>query len=205
MVGLTPAAIGKIERGETTRPNNWEAIAAAFNIPHGEAEELINLDVGATGKLTKALSTTMPSTRVTPRWKTRRSGSGKVPILGYAAAGEPDRFIMLNDVSGEADVPAPLSDVEGAYALYVYGTSMIPRYYPGELVYVHPRKPLTPDCFCVVQVGRDKNNPDGGFIKQYKSWDSEKLHVFQFNPDREIDFPNDMIIDVHRIVGSGDD
>lgn len=76
------------------------------------------------------------------------------------------------------------------------------RYFPGELVFVHPNKPLTPDCFCVVQIGKDE--PEGGFIKQFKSW-NHKLIVAQFNPDKTITFDGSEVIDVHRIVGSGDD
>lgn len=69
-------------------------------------------------------------------------------------------------------------------------------------MFVHPTKPLTADCFCVVQVGKDE--PEGGFIKQYKSW-GDKLVVAQFNPADTIEFDSDEVFDVHRIVGSGDD
>jgi len=204
LVGLGGGAFGKIERGETARPNNWEKIAEAFGIPVDEADDLINQDAVASGKESK-LSAPVAATRVTPRWKVRRTQPGTVPILGYAAAGDPDRFVMLNDVMGEAQVASTLAGTEGAYALYVYGPSMIPRYFPGELVFVHPRKPLTADCFCVVQIGDDPESPEGGYIKQFKSWNGDKLIVYQFNPKETIEFDASRVIDVHRIVGSGDD
>lgn len=202
LVGLSAAAFGKIERGETARPNNWEQIADAFGIPRDEADELMNLDAADAGKTSKISGDMQPLVPVGPRKPIRRVTPGKTPVLGHAAAGDPDRLVMIAEISGEVDTPPKLIGVEGAYALYVYGSSMIPRYYPGELVFVHPTKPLTADCFCVVQVGKDE--PEGGFIKQYKSW-GDKLVVAQFNPPDTIEFDSSEVFDVHRIVGSGDD
>lgn len=202
MVGLSPAAIGKIERGETSRPNNWEQIADVFGIDRALADELMNLDAADNDKMSKVSEDIQPLAPVPIRRPRRRVAAGKLPVLGYAAAGDPDRLVMLAEVVGEVDTPPKLIGVENAYALYVYGKSMIPRYYPGELVFVHPTKPLTADCFCVVQVG--KNEPEGGLIKQFKSW-GEKLVVAQFNPDETLTFDSEEVFDVHRIVGGGED
>ncbi len=206
--GMSAAAIGKIERGETTRPNNWESIALKIGMPADEANALIDLDASdaeKSSKLSEAAPIAPARTLVTPRWKQRRASPGKTPVLGMAAAGDPDRLVMLNDIVDEVPTPPYLAGVEGAYALFVHGTSMVPRYYPGEVVFVHPHKPLAADRFCVVQVGSDETSPEGGFIKQYKSWSDGKLVVAQFNPERVIEFPTSKVIGVHRIVGSGGD
>lgn len=204
-LGLSPAGLGKVERGETARPNNWEGIAAKIGIGIEEANAMIDLDAADSEKASK-VSVALPAPAlVTPRFKLRRVSPGKTPIVGMAAAGDSDRLVMLNDVVDEIATPPYLAGVEGAYALFVHGTSMVPRYYPGELVFVHPHKPMAPDRFCVVQVGRDKNSPEGGFIKQFKSWNDGKLIVAQFNPERTIEFPANEVVDVHRIVGSGGD
>ncbi|WP_158279426.1 S24 family peptidase [Falsochrobactrum shanghaiense] len=202
LVGLAAATFGKIERGETVRPNNWRQIALAFDIPIDEADELMNLDALDAGKASKLTADIQPAQPIVPRRAFKGVSPGKTPVLGYAAAGDPDRLVMLADIVDQIDTPYQLIGVEGAYALYVYGTSMIPRYYPGELVFVHPKKPLTANCFCVVQVGAGA--PEGAFIKQFKSW-NDILTVAQFNPAEDITFTSDEIFDVHRIVGAGDD
>lgn len=66
LVGLSAAAFGKIERGETVRPNNWEQIADTFGIPRDEADELMNLDAAAAGKTTKISGDMQPITPVAP-------------------------------------------------------------------------------------------------------------------------------------------
>ena len=67
----------------------------------------------------------------------------KLKVLGMAECG-PDGWSLWNgDVIDMVDRPASLAGVPNAYAVYVVGASMEPRYYPGELVHVHPGKPLT--------------------------------------------------------------
>lgn len=127
-----------------------------------------------------------------------------IPIFGMAAAGDPDRLIMMNEVVDTVERPPQLNGVEGGYALFVHGSSMENRYYPGELLYVHPYKPVVPDSFCVVQFGSDPNNPEGAFVKQFKSRDASRVVLKQFNPEKEITLPAKNVISIHRIVGGGE-
>lgn len=196
-LGVTPAAIGKIERGETKHPQIWRRLVDHLALDPIEAQRLLPPP-------TRAGRPAGPAPSIPVRQHDGRFPlSRMVPILGHAAAGDPDRLIMMAEPIGFVPSIPAQGEAEGAYALYVYGRSMIPRYYPGELVYAHPRKPLTPDCFCVVQIGRGQ--PEGAFIKQYKSWAHGKLTLHQFNPDEPIEFDSSDVFDVHRIVGSGDD
>lgn len=130
--------------------------------------------------------------------------TSRLPILGMAAAGEPDRLIMLNEKVGEVDTPPALEGVEGAYALYVHGTSMLPRYAPTEMVFVHPYKPVAPGNYCVVQVGKDHHAPEGGYIKRFERWADGELVLSQLNPPQEMRFPANEVISMHRIVLGGD-
>lgn len=130
---------------------------------------------------------------------------GKIPILGMASAGDPDRLIMMNEVVDQIRTPAELEGVDGGYGLYVHGNSMEPRYFSGQTVHVHPNKPIAADKFCVVQVGRDPENPDGAFIKQFKGWDGNKLRLAQYNPPAIMEFARDEVISIHRIVGTTED
>lgn len=138
LVGMTGAAFGKLERGETTRPNNWRAIAEQFDIAVNEADALITGDAVANGKRSKVGVQTSDIVRANDKifrlaWN-KRIPSGKIPILGHAAGGDPNRLVMLNDVVGDMDMPPELAGVPDGYAVYVHGTSMVPRYFPGEKV-----------------------------------------------------------------------
>lgn len=208
LVGLTGAAFGKLERGETIRPNNWRSIAEQFDIAANEADALIAGDAVASGKRSKVGTQTTDLVRASDRlfrfaWS-KRVPSGKIPILGNAAAGDPNRLIMLNEVVDLMDTPPELAGVPDGYAVYVHGTSMVPRYFPGEKVYVHPHKPVAKDNFCVIQIGSDPDDPEAGFIKQFISWDSTCLRAKQYNPAETLTFKSSDVLSVHRIVGSGD-
>ena len=63
----------------------------------------------------------------------------------------PDGWSLWNgDMIDIVPPPASLAGVPNAYAVYVVGASMEPRYYQGELVMIHPGKPVTagPSCWC---------------------------------------------------------
>lgn len=196
-LGVSPAAIGKIVRGETQYPHIWRQLVDHLGLDPVVAEKLLPPPpkAGRKGRQKEG--------QVIQHFAGRFTSPNMIPILGHAAAGDPDRLVMIDEPSGMTPAIPAQSDAEGAYALYVYGASMVPRYYPGELVYVHPRKPLTPDCFCVAQIGRGQ--PEGAFIKQFKSWNDGKLSLHQFNPNKSLEFDSTEVFDVHRIVGSGDD
>lgn len=102
--------------------------------------------------------------------------------------------------------PERLRGIKDAYAIFASGTSMAPRYLPGEVLFVHPGKPITPLCFVVVQL---KPKFDGdviqGFVKQYIRRDNLNLVLREFSPaERDIVIPADDVLSVHRIVQSGE-
>jgi phage repressor protein C with HTH and peptisase S24 domain/DNA-binding XRE family transcriptional regulator len=215
-IGVERAAFGKVERGETTRPNDWEVYANGFGIPLNEADAMMDMDAIDEKKPSKikgrikmrALSSSTASkaasgVNIMVRQKNTER-AGMVPVHGWAAAGDPDRLIMVNETTDWVPAHPDLGSIEGSYAVYVHGTSMIPRYYPGELVYVHPYKPLKEKDFCVVQIGEDENNPEGAYIKQFIAWHDDSLELFQFNPAQPVSIPLKMVARVHRIVGSGE-
>ena len=122
-----------------------------------------------------------------------------LPVLGavkggsegfYFNEGEPKEFLLR---------PANLAGATDAFALYVYGDSMEPRYFAGEILYVNPNRPLTRNCFVAVELG------DGqGMIKQFVSRSDDYVLLRQFNPPKDIRLPAREVRRIYRITGSGE-
>jgi phage repressor protein C with HTH and peptisase S24 domain len=129
----------------------------------------------------------------------------RLKVLGMAECG-PDGWSLWNgDVIDTIDRPTNLAGVPGAYAVYVVGASMEPRYHPGELVHIHPGKPLTVGAYVLVQ-RRPKNDGDPplAVIKRLTRRTGNKIVLEQFNPPKTFEIESDDIVSVHRVVGSGE-
>jgi phage repressor protein C with HTH and peptisase S24 domain len=129
----------------------------------------------------------------------------KMPIHGSAQGGSDGFFPWNGQTSEFVSRPAYLSGVALAYALYVSGSSMEPRYLAGEHVHVHPGKPVTNGNFVVVQIKPDsEGDPPKAFIKRLVRRTATKVIFEQFNPPKEFDIKASDIISIHKIVGSAE-
>ncbi|WP_296585684.1 S24 family peptidase [Xanthobacter sp.] len=138
-----------------------------------------------------------------PHWPTR-----KIPVFGQAAGGldEDGRFILNGNKVADVLVLPGLEDVKDAYAVYVYGTSMVPAFKPGATVYVDPSRPIVKGDDVVVQVKFDEHEPPYGFVKEFVARRRGELELYQHNPpegqEHTITFPLDRVVAVHKIVGN---
>ncbi|MBI3678031.1 MAG: helix-turn-helix transcriptional regulator [Proteobacteria bacterium] len=132
-----------------------------------------------------------------------RSGDS-IPVFGTAEGGG-DGVVEWNGEVIEL-VPRPpfLADVKDAYALYVVGESMVPRYNPGELIYVHPKRPVSPGGYGVFQIRVEGHTAPRALIKQLVRRTSHTIVLAQFNPKKELEIKASSLIAMHRIVGSGE-
>ncbi|WP_162243328.1 XRE family transcriptional regulator [Methylobacterium sp. Leaf399] len=129
-----------------------------------------------------------------------------LPVYGLATGGPVGHADFNGDVVDRIARPPMLTSVHNAYAVYVSGDSMEPRYLAGETVYVHPGKPVRKGHFVVVQVAGDgAGEPPRGYVKRFVGWSGDRLILAQFNPAGEIEFDRDEVVSVHRIVLSGED
>jgi phage repressor protein C with HTH and peptisase S24 domain len=129
----------------------------------------------------------------------------KLKVLGMAECGADGWSLWNGDVIDMVDRPASLAGVASAYAVYVVGASMEPRYYPGELVLIHPGKPVTLGAFVLVQrKPRHDGDPPLAVIKRLAKRTLSKITLEQFNPPRTFDIRNDDIVSIHRVVGASE-
>lgn len=125
-----------------------------------------------------------------------------IPVFGVARGGSDGEFLFNGNELAYINTPPFLKGVAGAYAVYVAGESMEPRYLAGETVFVHPTKPVRSGDFVVIQLRAGDGEAPHGFIKQFISRDSRRVKVRQFSPAKTVEFAADRIVSIHKIVGS---
>ncbi|RWC29816.1 MAG: helix-turn-helix transcriptional regulator [Mesorhizobium sp.] len=130
---------------------------------------------------------------------------GSIPVLGQSVGGPNGRFVLNGQEAGRVFCPPMLENVEGAYAVRVYGTSMEPRYFAGETIWINPHEPVRSGDFVVVQVvGEDDDESRDSYIKQFVSRSNSLVRLRQLNPDEgeseTLDFPTKRVFSVHKIV-----
>lgn len=126
-----------------------------------------------------------------------------VPVYGYAAGSAPSgKGSGLNLTNGEVVDWAPrhplLTGIRDAFAIYVFSDSMEPRYFRGELVYVHPGRPAEAGKDCVIEM----KNGDA-YIKQFVKRGDTKITVRQYNPAGQSEVPLKDIKAIYAVIGRG--
>lgn len=122
-----------------------------------------------------------------------------LPVMGTVKGGEDGFYFNEGEAKEYIVRPPSLAGVSNAFALYVHGESMEPRYFAGEVLYVNPNRPLAKGCFVAVEMTNDR-----GLIKQFVRRTDELLVLAQFNPPKEIRLPVAEVKRIYRITGSGE-
>lgn len=128
----------------------------------------------------------------------------RIPVYGHAMGGLEGALILDNIPVDQVECLPGLEFVPDAYAVYVIGDSMAPRYLAGECVYVHPAKQPRKGDYVVVQVAVD-GEPSIGYVKQFVGYIEGSLVLSQLNPPTTISFEQHKVRAVHKIVGSRSD
>jgi phage repressor protein C with HTH and peptisase S24 domain len=152
----------------------------------------------------------------------------RLPVFGFTLPPIPldGRVVLTEHPIAETWCPEPLRGVLGAYAMYVYSSSMSPRYEPGEMVWVHPHLPIAQGDYVVVQVRADffddiffyhdtsnllrvadEQNSRIGWVRRLVSQSTQDIILEQLNSELDqhstISVPANMVLALHKIVFSG--
>ena len=112
---------------------------------------------------------------------------------------------MERDIVDHFDHPPSFADAPNGYATTVPGTSMEPRYHPGEMIYVRPDKPVTVGSYVLVQLRtKTEGEPAQALIKRLAEKTGMRIVLEQFNPANLFDIALNDVVFMHRIVGSGE-
>lgn len=91
--------------------------------------------------------------------------------------------------------------VKDAYAVYVTGDSMAPRFEQGDILFVNPKQAPKIGDYVIVQLkGRDAGEQGPAFIKRLVKMNSDAVVCHQYNPDKDIAYRRAEVREVHRIL-----
>ena len=193
-LGLAPSAASRMLKGER-QMKALEAVHVAQFL--GQPQEEVLRRAGDEGA-TPPASDEPPRRGRPPRPPSAFPGQrqDRMPIRSAGRGGGEQRMFLEDGPIGYTPRPANLAGVRDAYAIYMIGDSMQPRYEQGWLLHVNPFKPPTR--------GRDVvvfKKDQAVLIKQFVGWTDDALVLRQLNPEETLRFPRDEIAECHLIVG----
>lgn len=127
-------------------------------------------------------------------------GPVDLPVLGVARGGSEGLFLSNGEILEMTARPDNLTNVHGAYAIYVAGESMMPKHRAGEILHINPNIPPRQGDSVVVQsaVGDEIHY----HVKAFTSENDDTLELQQFTPAKKLSMARSDILSVHVVVGS---
>ena len=120
-----------------------------------------------------------------------------LPVRSAARGGNEQEMFLLDGAIDHVPMPDHLRNVRDAYAIWVVGDSMVPRFRPGTLLHINPYKPARRDHGVVVY----KTN-DAVLIKDFIDATDQSVVLRQYNPAGEILLPRADVRVWHTVVGT---
>ena len=194
---VTAQAVGQWERGE-----NGPAMAKLLAVG-----KLLDLDVnslvqGRTESPKPHIirpSGPEPSEveKISEGWP--NTGERTVNVRGVAVGGD-DGFFYFGDVIDRVKRPPGIANAKDVEALNVAGESMVPRFGPGELIYIQLRPPAPGDDIVVELYPEKDGDQPKGFLKRLVRRTGLRLYCQQFNPPADIEFDMGEVKNVWRVL-----
>lgn len=203
--GLNRNVFTDIRRRDAAHPHTVRALLAAIGLTEAEFE------AGATQGEKESSVVREPYLAFRGDDRPR-----DVPILGTAECAdlqfESDGALTpvetmqldLDEVIDYARRPVSLDNRRDMYAIYFRGFSLAPRYEPGEIGYVDPKRPPAPGNYVVVQL-RGPDGDDGERVfrvlaKRLVKITSTYVELEQFQPAMTFRVDRRDVRHIHRIV-----
>lgn len=199
-VGKTRGAVAQWETGTFhPRPNTMEAIAKALNV----SLDWLLTGIKADDNQLSPQDTNYPNGIKSPtvRVPSRQSMPLDVPVMGTAAYNtESGAFKLDSSVIDYVRRPPGLVTTKDVYALYVEGDSMEPKFISGDLIFIHPRKPVRIGDPVVVQIVKGEGEPFETMIAVLVKRTAQQIFLQKYNPNQIVSFDNKVIVSVHKIL-----
>ncbi|MGV3651816.1 MAG: XRE family transcriptional regulator [Devosia sp.] len=192
-VGVSTQAVGQWERdANEISMENLRVVAALLRIDPVAATrgELRYLDGAEEVSEVQRLAQSQPVAL----------GPRDVPVLGNMVGGDDADFHWNGQVIDYVRRPPGIASLKNVWAGYVLGTSMSPRYEPGELLYAGGRPPVPGDDVIIELFPAEGQTVGKGFIKRLVSRSASEIVCKQFNPAKELVFNAYEIKQMTRVI-----
>lgn len=132
------------------------------------------------------------------------SFQNNLPAYGAAQGGE-DGAVEWGDGSYlPADMvrrPLGLEGAREAFAMYVCGTSMYPRWDEGDLIYINPRRPTPVGSFVMVVFRLAAENDERrAMVKKLVRRSGGKVVLEQFNPPKHLELEVNLVEHIWHVL-----
>ncbi len=191
-LGVHTAAIGNYESGKNL-PSTENLIALS---------EFLRVDQGALSRGEVVSTTDEPladAERVTDMAPIP-TGPNDIELLGTTAGGDDGDFRFNGENQGYVRRPPGLANIRKAFALHVISESMVPRYMPGELIYVGGREPVPGDHVVIDLFPENEGEVGKSYIKYFVRRTGADLIVSQYNPPKELTFNRYAVKALWRVI-----
>lgn len=128
----------------------------------------------------------------------------KIPQYGTAVGGEDGEFVLNGNRLDDVFAPPSLSGIPQAYAVYISGDSMSPRYDDGDTVFVHPKRRVKKGDYVIAQIHLVEDDPPLAYVKKLVRWTEKELILEQFNPPKYLTFDGGQVSSVHYVLRPGE-
>lgn len=196
--GTSPQAVGQWERGE-----NGPSMAKLIAL--GRLFE-IDVDAAMQGEVrpatpSKTIHPSGPETteveKISEGWPD--VGDEWMDVRGVTVGGA-DAGFYFGDVIDQVRRPPGIRNAKNVAALNTTGDSMVPRFRPGELIYVQLREPAPGDDVVVELYPENDGDAPKAFLKELTKTTGRKLFCRQHNPKREIEFDRGEVNRLWRVL-----
>lgn len=140
-----------------------------------------------------------------PPLPARNAMPADIEVMGTAAGSLFSGAFQIEGVIDYVRRPPALAGARDVYALYIEGSSMEPRYFPGDLVYVHPHRPPRIGDVVIIQEVNGTPNAITASIGVLQKRSNGAVILAKYNPaDSQITIPNERIAAIHRVLSTNE-
>lgn len=147
-------------------------------------------------------------------WKGPEPAAPAIPLVGTGdcadmeVCAESGQMVEVERSSFDPDYhvryiarPPALSGARDLYAIYFHGESMAPRFEPGEVGIVDPRRPVAAGDYVLVQLASNGDGEvDSVLVKRLVRQAGDSITLEQFNPALTFSVPKHRVARMHRII-----
>ncbi|MGO1121228.1 XRE family transcriptional regulator [Rhodovibrionaceae bacterium A322] len=214
-LGVTQQAVQQLESGRTRAPRYLLKLARLMSLDAEALSEGRSVPLSPQAQVTgqplapadAGIHSAFPSDAANPVATTSDvtdaipapPGPRDLPVYASAQAG-PDGMTVSYDPIEWLERPAPLASVPNAFAMYVVNDSMEPRFRQGDLLLIHPQRPIRRGQTVLI-IQRDEAGEERAYVKELLQLTADQVTLRQLNPDSELTLARASVTGLHLVVG----